>query len=365
MKVTNLFAGTGTWARPWEDRGHTAWKTDFVDFPGVDHVEDILDLSLSAIPRSDIILASPDCTAFSVASMGTHWGGGYRAYEPKTATAHNRMALIHQVTAIAEALVARDDLKLGVFENPRGVLRKLGLLDRYERRTVTYCQYGDTRMKPTDLWGVPSFPGAWEPRPACKNGDPCHVAAPRGSKTPGSTQWTPKLERAFMPYELSLSICLAAEQELGRAKLRPFIQPCSPEGFVHYRALVRADRQHFLTPYSAKTIHEKGMRPYLWTGAGETAVGFLLESDGTLSNLFNVGAWKGAGEDAVEFAVKKLGARRVEFFDQPRLREIYLEWFVPVERYTFDVNIMHQDFPDYDPDVSGTPDLIVAERRKP
>lgn len=44
--------------------------------------------------------------------------------------------------------------------------------------TVTYCQYGDTRMKPTDIWTnhpAPNF------KPPCKNGDPCHDTAPRGT----------------------------------------------------------------------------------------------------------------------------------------------------------------------------------------
>ena len=48
------------------------------------------------------------------------------------------------------------------------------------RHTVTYCQYGDERMKPTDIWTNAEW---WKPRPMCKNGMPCHVAAPRGSKT--------------------------------------------------------------------------------------------------------------------------------------------------------------------------------------
>lgn len=36
------------------------------------------------------------------------------------------------------------------------------------------------RMKPTDLW-TNNF--NWIPRSMCKNGDPCHEKAPRGSKT--------------------------------------------------------------------------------------------------------------------------------------------------------------------------------------
>ena len=51
-------------------------------------------------------------------------------------------------------------------------------LEKY-RHTITYCQYGDTRMKPTDIWTNLE----WTPKPMCKNGDLCHQSAPRGSKT--------------------------------------------------------------------------------------------------------------------------------------------------------------------------------------
>jgi hypothetical protein len=47
------------------------------------------------------------------------------------------------------------------------------------KHLVTYCQYGDTRMKPTHI-----FTNHPDPQfKHCNNGDPCHVAAPRGSKT--------------------------------------------------------------------------------------------------------------------------------------------------------------------------------------
>jgi hypothetical protein len=74
-------------------------------------------------------------------------------------------------------------------ENPRGMLRKLEVVKDLPRYTVTYCQYGDTRMKPTDLWGVVP---KWSPRPTCKNGDTCHVSAPRGSRTGTQGLGSPK-----------------------------------------------------------------------------------------------------------------------------------------------------------------------------
>ena len=37
-------------------------------------------------------------------------------------------------------------------ENPRGGMRKMEWMKGLPRYTVTYCQYGDNRMKPTDIW---------------------------------------------------------------------------------------------------------------------------------------------------------------------------------------------------------------------
>lgn len=64
--------------------------------------------------------------------------------------------------------------------------------------TVTYCQYGDNRMKPTDIWTnhpAPDF------LPMCHNGDSCHVAAPRGSKT-GTQGLKGSRERSVIPQKL-------------------------------------------------------------------------------------------------------------------------------------------------------------------
>jgi hypothetical protein len=90
-----------------------------------------------------------------------------------------------------------------VLENPRGMLRKWDFMDKYERRTVTYCQYGDTRMKPTDLWGV--VPN-WIPRPMCKNGASCHESSPAGTNAGGTGKLKNARLRSMLPYELGKEI---------------------------------------------------------------------------------------------------------------------------------------------------------------
>lgn len=373
MKVVNLFAGEGTWARAWTDRGHDVWRTDITDFPGTDHVSDILELRLSDIPRErDVLLASPDCTAFSVMSISTHWRIIDGVHVPLTPKAHNRMGLVFKTLAIAEALVERDGLWAGAIENPRGKLRKLGMLDRYDHAEVMYCHYGDTRMKPTDLWGAPAFPTSWKPKDICHSAkadhpDDCccrdHDPAPRGAKE--GTQGLSTQARSHMPYELSWSFATAAEDQGGFGE-HPAYWQVSPAGFVFYRSFVRADRQHFLTPYDVKTIPANGT-PYIFTGRGTEAAGFLLKNDREIANIFSTFSAESRertgiahGERMLEAAIQ-LGGNRVEYFEDPRLDDLYgRHGFKETDRFPFDLALLREDFPEYDPDVGGTPAYVIA-----
>ena len=74
----------------------------------------------------------------------------------------------------------------------------MGFVKGLPRYTITYCQYGDTRQKPTDIWTNHKDP---QFKPPCKPGAPCHQPAPRGSKT-GTQGLKNKVERARIPQEL-------------------------------------------------------------------------------------------------------------------------------------------------------------------
>ena len=84
----------------------------------------------------------------------------------------------------------------------------MDFMQEYPRYTVTYCQYGDTRMKPTDLWTNHPNPKF---KPICKNGDPCHVSAPRGSRT-GTQGLKGSKERSIIPSELCKHIVSISEE---------------------------------------------------------------------------------------------------------------------------------------------------------
>ena len=184
------------------DLGCDTFCTDIKEYEGIDMVDDILNISMKKYPEGpDIIWASPPCTSFSVASIGTYWKGGKGAYIPKKAEAYIGMALVQKAKDIIEHLKP----KYWYIENPRGVLRKLDVVqDLPIRHTVWYCQYGDNRAKPTDIW---TNDESWTPRPVCKNGNPdCHhEPAPRGSKT-GTQGLKGNYERSMVPAELCKEI---------------------------------------------------------------------------------------------------------------------------------------------------------------
>lgn len=203
MIVFDFFSGTGSSTQAFEDAGHTVYRFELDEkFTATENV-DIMKLNakylIEKYGQPDFIWASPPCTAFSVASIGYHWTGGKRAYEPKTEFASYSQKLVAHTVQLIKDL---NPTKGWLMENPRGVLRKLPVVANLPRNTVTYCQYGDTRMKPTDLWGV--VPD-WKPKPMCKNGEPCHVAAPRGART-GTQGLKGAKERSMVPYSLGKEI---------------------------------------------------------------------------------------------------------------------------------------------------------------
>lgn len=216
-----MFCGLRGWSRPFAERGHVVVGLDLDPRFGAELTRDVLTTSASEIVealggRPDVVLASPPCETFSVASIGHHWTGGRRAYEPKTEEARVGLAVARRTVE----LIAELSPTFAVVENPRGVLRRLGVVPG-EPSTVWYCHYGETRAKPTDLWGVP-FPPSLRLRGPChaNRGDHpegccCrdHEAAPRGART-GTQGLSGAAVRSVIPHELAAAVADACERDL-------------------------------------------------------------------------------------------------------------------------------------------------------
>ena len=204
MKVLELFAGTRSIGKAFEARGHEVFSVEWDNqFEDIDYYEDIGNLTaldvinLFGIP--DVIWASPDCTSYSVAGIHHHRRkevngnltpiSKYAKFCDKVN--ENVIQIIHDLQQFNPNLIY-------FIENPRGGMRKMNFMKGLPRYTVTYCQYGETRMKPTDIWTNHPDPKF---KPPCKNGDPCHVPAPRGSAT-GTQGIRGHVDRSRIPKKL-------------------------------------------------------------------------------------------------------------------------------------------------------------------
>jgi hypothetical protein len=206
LTVLDLFAGLGGWSAAFRDRGHHVVTVDVDPAFGCTITADVLRLptrTLRDYGPFDAVLASPPCEGFSVMNIGRNW---YHDHTPKTDTARMGLRLVVRTRAIIDTLAPA----WFIIENPRAKLRKMPVMYDLDRRTVTYCQYGAEYMKPTDLWG--GFPPSLVLFPPCHNGAPCHVRAPRGSRTGIQGSMSPA-ERARVPYALSRQVCEAMEAD--------------------------------------------------------------------------------------------------------------------------------------------------------
>jgi hypothetical protein len=198
LLVFDLFSGTGSATQAFHDAGHTIIKIEIDEYFKA-HERDILALNAAYLVKKygqpNFIWASPPCTSFSVASIGHHWN---LDRTPKTDEAFASLELVKFTLRLIKDL----NPQAWLMENPRGMLRKQAIMQGLERREITYCAYGEKRMKPTDLWG--SVPN-WDARKSCKNGDKCHEAAPRGART-GTQGLKGARIRSMIPYQLGLEL---------------------------------------------------------------------------------------------------------------------------------------------------------------
>lgn len=219
LKVLELFSGTGSISNAFERRGHKTFRVDWSDEFNPDLCIDIEKLTADRIVKlfgyPDVVHLSPDCATFSVAAISKHrrkdeCGGGLVATS-EYARKCDRVDV--------NAMRILRDLQPALFwiENPRAGMRKADWIQWAPRYTVTYCKYltklplEQRRMKPTDFWTNHPDPDFIPP---CKNGDPCHVKAPRGSLT--GTQGLKLTDKYRIPDDLCDHIVKVSEDYISR-----------------------------------------------------------------------------------------------------------------------------------------------------
>jgi len=215
------------------DRGHDVRHYD------IELGTDILEID--SLPYADFVWASPPCEALSVMRIGANWstyahcrrlkcegivtpckkGEGKhitywkcsdprcerrtppykedRVYEPKTDKARDSIKLVEHTVK----LIHNIGPKYWLMENPVGMMAKLDIMQGIPKYKVTYCQYGEKRQKPTNLFGY--MPDDFVAR-SCKIKSPCHNSIEHGTNT------LTRRDAGRIPYRLSLEICCAVEQ---------------------------------------------------------------------------------------------------------------------------------------------------------
>ena len=204
LKVLELFAGQRSIGKAFDKYNHEVFSVEWdKKHSNIDWYEDIGKITAQDIIDKfgipDVIWASPECTTYSIAAISHH-----RIKEedgnlaPKSDYAKFCDEVNKNVMKLIDDLLEINPNLVYFIENPRGGMRKMNFIKDRPRYTVSYCQYGDERMKPTDIWTNHPNPNF---KPMCKNGDPCHVKAPRGSKT-GTQGRKNSVERSLIPKEL-------------------------------------------------------------------------------------------------------------------------------------------------------------------
>lgn len=209
MDILELYAGSRSVGKVAEQMGHRVCSVDIYEFDGIDIVSDIEYLTVQQLPFiPDMIWASPPCTSYSIAGISTHRDG----QTPKSELAIKSDRLIKHTIELVNEIGC-----IFYIENPVGMLRKMSFMKGMDRATVYYCRYGDTRMKPTDIFTNNLFSiyntSGWIPRKRCWNNNPkCHhERAPRGSKT-GTQGLSGDYERSIIPEQLCREIILSTQK---------------------------------------------------------------------------------------------------------------------------------------------------------
>lgn len=211
MKVLELFAGTRSIGKAFERGGHEVFSIEWDQrFNNINLYADIgkvtADDILREFGRPDVIWASPDCTTYSIAAISHH---RRKEEDGNLAPVSEYAKFCDSVNTHVLEMIKELQPKYWFIENPRGGLRKMRFMQGLPRYTVTYCQYGDTRMKPTDIFTNHPNP---QFKPPCHNGDPCHVAAPRGAKT-GTQGLKGHIERSIIPDDLCDHVVKICEEQ--------------------------------------------------------------------------------------------------------------------------------------------------------
>ena len=215
-KLLELFAGSRSVGKEAEKLGFEVYSVDKFIKENMSCICDIQELTKDFITNNfgtpDIISASPVCSAWSKVGWHNHWDTKIykltKQFIAKTPFANESVEMIKKTIEIFSWFPG----SFFYMENPEGMLAFHPVIQYFrvfdiqvKKNTVTYCQYGDTVRKPTNIW-TNNF--KWIPKPKCGYKDKCHIRSPRGTEK-GILSKKNSYDRSIIPAELCREILLS------------------------------------------------------------------------------------------------------------------------------------------------------------
>lgn len=218
MRILELFSGTESISKAFRRKGHTTITIDNNPRLNPTRTKDLLKPFIQSgilleIQRGnyDVVWMSPPCQTLSMASGNKHWTIDRK---PKTEDAQQARKLLNFCKDVTNECDRNNTIYF--IENPGA--RARWFFPTETRSTVWYCQYGDNRAKPTDIW---TNCKGFKPKTCKNNASNCHhERAPRGSKT-GTQGLKGNIERGAIPKELCEAIVRICEKNKNEMQTMP------------------------------------------------------------------------------------------------------------------------------------------------
>jgi hypothetical protein len=169
MILLELFSGTGSWGKIFKKHGFEVISIDIEEKFNPSIVADVLTLDYKkTLPVPDLILASPPCNSFSRLAVSSFQRDWY-SLKPLTEASKLGEKLLYKTLEIIKYFISKNPSLLFVIENPKAMMRRMPIINKFPKETTLYCLYGFKWKKPTDFFNnFPKGLGLKDPEQECK-----------------------------------------------------------------------------------------------------------------------------------------------------------------------------------------------------
>ena len=216
MRLLELFSGTGSIGKAFEEEGWEVVSLDIDPTSGACIIANFMEWDYTMYPRGyfDGIWASPVCTHYSIART--------TAKTPRDLEGSD--AMVQRVKDV----IAYFQPTAWAFENPAsGLLPRRDVVRGLPFKDISYCMYGYPYRKYTRIW---TNSQVWKPRPTCCKQNPCDGM--RDGRHTMSSQRGPGIRNGFRdPRDIcTLKMLYSMPPELRRELARAFGQEVTSIG---------------------------------------------------------------------------------------------------------------------------------------